>query len=105
MVDLQETPAVPPFDSGGDERAGWWVAGGLLLIVGWGGGVLANVLLHLLAPSGGLALGSVRITDHLGSFAWLTLGIGVFTGAIGAGLLWLAYRSAPGPLRLPGYPY
>jgi hypothetical protein len=105
MVDLQETPAVPPFDPGGDERAGWAAAGAILLVLGWGLAVIVNVLVHLEAPATGSTLGPVRVFPTLGPFAWITVGIGVFTGAVGAGLVWLS-RSAPkGPIVLPGYPY
>ncbi len=105
MVDLEETPAVPPFDAGGDERVGWWITGGLLLVIGWGFGVVGNLAVHLAAPASGLALGPVRVFPHLGPFAWITLGLGLFTGAVGVGLLWLARQSPRGPVVLPGYPY
>lgn len=105
MVDVSESPAVPPFDGQGDERAGWAIAGGLLVLLGWGLAVALNLYLHLTAPAAGVALGPIRIGSTLGAFAWLTLALGLFTGAVGAGLLVLS-RSAPkGPLVLPGYPY
>ncbi len=105
MKDLSETPAVPAFDAGGDERVGWWITGGLLLLLGWGLGVVANIAAHLLAPSGGLAIGPLRVFPSFGAFAWITFGIGVFAGAVGVGLLWLARQSPRGPVVLPGYPY
>jgi len=105
MVDLQETPAVPPEATGGDERAGMIAAGATLIALGWGLGVLANLFLHLSAPSGGARLGPVFVFDHLGPFAWATLLIGLMTGTIGAGVI-AAARSLPtGPLVLPGQPY
>jgi hypothetical protein len=103
--DLQETPAVPPFDPGGDERLGYFVAGTLLVLVGWVGGVALNLALHSMAGPGGLPIGPVRIDSTLGLFAQLTLGIGAFTGLIGVGILALGWRSRKGPLVLPGYPY
>ena len=105
MVDLQETPAVPPFDPKGDERAGWSVGGGLLVFLGWGLAVVVNVTLHLTASSTGVSVGPVHLTHTLGFFAWLTVGLGLFTGAIGMGLLWLARQAPKGPVALPGYPY
>jgi hypothetical protein len=105
VVDLQETPAVPPTDSGGDERLGYLIAGGLLVALGWGFGVAVNVLLHLAAGRGGMAVGWVRITSHFGAYAGAVLGLGIVAGAIGVGLL-LVGRSAPrGPFVLPGVDY
>lgn len=92
-------------DPGGDERFGWWIAGGLMLLLGWGLAVVANLVVHLQAGSGGTWLGPIRVTSHFGSFALVTLGIGVFTGLIGVGLLWVARQSPKGPFVLPGASY
>ncbi len=105
MVDVHETPAVPPFDPKGDERAGYFVAGGLLVVLGWGFGVLANVVLHYLAGSGGMSIRVARITSTLGPFAWATFAFGLFTGAFGVVLLLIGRESARGPTVLPGYDY
>jgi hypothetical protein len=105
MVDLQETPAVPPTDTGGDERIGFQIAGILLIALGWGVAVVGNLLLHHAAGAGGLLLGPVRITSRMGSFAWAAFGFGVFTGIFGVLLLWVARSSPRGPFVLPGYPY
>ncbi|HYK93766.1 MAG TPA: hypothetical protein VEY07_06960 [Thermoplasmata archaeon] len=105
MVDLQETPAVPPFDPQGDVRAGWAIGGIVLLLLGWGLAVVVNVLLHLEAPASGTMIGPYRVFHDLGAFAWLSVGIGLFTGAIGAGLLWLSREAPRGPIVLPGPSY
>lgn len=105
VVDIQETPAVPPMDPGGDERVGYSIGGGLLVFLGWGVGVIGNVLLHLMAGSAGMTVGWVRITSTFGDYAWAMLGFGLFTGAIGAVLLALARTSPKAPLVMPGYPY
>ncbi len=105
MVDIQETPAVPPFDPQGDERRGYFIAGGLLIFLGWGLGVVANALLHYLAPKGGMRFFGVYFAPALGSYAWATLAFGLGTGAMGIVLL-LVGRSAPkGAIVLPGYDY
>ncbi len=103
--DLYEKPAVPPAEAGGDERLGFRIAAGVLIFLGWGLGVVANLVVHRLASSSGLPLGPLRVFPTLGPFAWALVGFGLFTGAIGIALLWLAERSPPGPLVLPGYPY
>jgi len=105
VVDLQETPAVPPTDPGGDERIGYLAAGGLLIALGWGLGVVANLLLHAAAGSGGLSLGGIRITATLGSYAWAVLGFGIGTGAVGVGLVLVGRSTPKGPFVLPGVDY
>lgn len=105
MVDLEESPAVPPFDAPGDVRLGYLVAGGLLVAVGWGLGVIVNVLLHVLAPSGGHRLWHLYFGPSLGPYAWATVGLGLFAGALGVVLLGLGRRSPPGPFVLPGAEY
>jgi len=104
-MDLSEQPAVEPMDLGGDDRWGAYATGAVLLAIGWGLAVVVNVLLHLVAPAGGLALGPVVIGPHLGPFALITLGIGLGTGAVGAGVLWMARELPPGPFVLPGVNY
>ena len=105
VVDLQETPAVPPMDSGGDERLGYFIAGGLLVALGWGLAVGANLLVHATAGSTGASVGWIRITSTLGPIAWAVLALGLVTGAVGAALIGLARRTHPGPFVLPGYGY
>lgn len=106
MVDLQETPATPPEDFGSDPRLGWQIGGGLFLFLGWGVAVVINALAHAIAPPGGMRLWwNVWIGPHMGGFAWITLGIGLFTGSLGVVFLYLAHTSAPGPIVLPGYDY
>jgi hypothetical protein len=105
MSDLTETPAVPETDTGGDERAGLFAAGGILIALGWGAAVMLNLLLHATAPSGGIQIGPIVVGSVGGTYAWATALIGLLTGGVGVGILWVA-RSAPsGPLVLPGFDY
>ena len=105
VVDIHETPAVPPMDPGGDERLGYFIAGGLLVFLGWGLGVVANLLFHFAAGPGGRAFAWVRISSTLGPYAWAIVGFGLVTGAVGVGLLAVARASPKGPIVLPGYDY
>ena len=105
MVDVHETPAVPPMDPGGDERAGYFIAGAILVTLGWGFAVVVNLLLHEVAGSGGMTVGWSRITSAMGPYAWAILAFGLVTGAVGVVLLALGRASPKGRLVLPGYDY
>ncbi len=105
MVDLQETPAVPVTPEGGNPRLGYFIAGGLLIGIGWGLAVLANILIHRLAPASGWLIGTVRIFPTLGPYAWLTLGLGLGTGIVGVTLLAIGRATPKGPFLLPGADY
>ncbi len=105
MVDLQETPAVPPMDPGGDERIGYLLGGGILIALGWGLAVLVNLGLHLLAGSGELTVGGHVFTSTLGAYAWATFALGLFAGGFGVFLVALGRASPRGPFVLPGYDY
>ncbi len=96
---------MPPFDPEGDERAGYFAAGGLLVVVGWGIAVLLNVLLHLLAPSGGSRFLGVYVGASFGAYAWAAFGLGLFTGAFGLALLLIGRSTPKGRLVLPGFEY
>ena len=105
MTDIQETPAVPSVDEGGDERFGYLVAGGLLIVVGWGFAVLLNLLLHAAAGGSGYSLWTIHLSTALGSYAKATLAAGLVTGIFGVALLWLGRTSPKGPFVLPGTAY
>jgi hypothetical protein len=105
MVDVQETPAVPPFDPQGDVRLGYFLAGGVLLAVGWGLGVIANVVVHLTAPSGGYHFDHLFVGPTFGPYAWAVAGLGAFSGAFGLVLVALGREAPRGPIVLPGYDY
>jgi hypothetical protein len=105
VVDIQETPAVPPMDPGGDERVGYFLAGAILIAIGWVFAVALNLLLHYLAGSGGMTIAGHTITSTLGSYAWATFAFGLFVGAFGVVLVALGRSSPRGPLVLPGYDY
>jgi hypothetical protein len=105
MSDLNESPAVPETPTGGDERAGLYVAGALLVVMGWGVAIVLNALLHAAAPAGGIPLGPLRVFATWGAYAQATAIIGLLTGAVGAGVLYTAHTAPQGPLVLPGYDY
>lgn len=103
--DLQETPAVPPEEYYGDERAGFLTAGAALVTLGWVLGIGVNLWLHLTAPAGGTAIGGVVIHHALGAYAWAAIIIGALTGALGVAIAITARSSPRGRLVLPGGVY
>jgi hypothetical protein len=105
MVDLQETPAVPPQDFGGDERTGYFLAGGLLIVLGWGLGLLVNLALHMAAPSGGVSVAGIWFGRSIGTYAMATAGFGLVTGLLGVGLVFVGRSTPKGHLVLPGVDY
>ena len=105
MTDVSEAPAVPPSDPGGDDRLGLLIAGGLLIVAGWGIAVALNLILHWTAPSGGTPFGPVRIYPTFGWYSGATFALGAVSGLLGAALIGLALRTERGPFVLPGFPY
>jgi hypothetical protein len=105
VSDLQETPAVPGQDPGGDDRLGLFIAGGTLIVLGWGLALGLNLALHLLAPGAGWVVGPSRISTHLGTFAYATAAFGTITGAVGVAMLIVARQYPRGPVVVPGVSY
>jgi hypothetical protein len=92
-------------DPGGDERVGYYLAGAILIALGWGLAVVVNLLLHYWAGSGGMTVAGHRLTSTLGPYAWAAFGFGLFTGALGVIFTFLGRASPKGPIVLPGYEY
>lgn len=105
MTDLSELPAVPPEDRGGDERIGYLSGGVLLVVAGWGLGVIVNLLLHHMASASGEVVGPWRIYPTLGVYAEGLAGLGAIAGIVGVFMVWLGRHSSRGKLVLPGAPY
>ena len=105
MADLQETPATPPENPGGDERFGYFLAGGLLITIGWVFGIVVNVLLHWAARTSPFTIFGVHIGPTFGEYAWVVFGLGLVTGAMGVVLLGVGRATPGGPLVLPGVDY
>jgi hypothetical protein len=105
VSDETEQPAVPPEDVGGDERAGYILGGALLLALGFGVGVVGNVLAHQYAGPGGSKILLWSVSTTMGPYAWTVVALGLVAGVLGIALLAIG-RSAPkGPLQLPGFAY
>ncbi|HTT26219.1 MAG TPA: hypothetical protein VMH90_04565 [Thermoplasmata archaeon] len=105
MTDLNDRPAVPPMDTGADERFGYFAGGGTLIALGWGVLDLGNYLAHRIAGSGGLDLGVVRVYPGFGPFSQAAALFGAGAGVLGLVLLRYGMRSPAGRFVLPGTPY
>ena len=105
MTDLQETPATPPEEYGGDARAGYLSAGFLFLVLGWGVGIVTNLLVHAIAPIGGQSFGPFWISPVWGTWAYGVAILGFFVGALGAAMMSIGWSMPEGTLVLPGYEY
>jgi hypothetical protein len=105
VVDLQETPAVPPTPSGGDDRMGTLIAGAILIFLGLDVAIAANLVLHVVAGPGGMTLGWMRITSTLGPYAEAVLGLGIVATAVGFGMILVGRTLPRGPFVLPGVDY
>jgi hypothetical protein len=105
VVDLQESPPVPAFEAGGDERWGYFAAGGLLIGAGWGVALALNVVLHRIAPSVGIGFLGLHVGPAWGPEGAAVALFGAFTGAFGVVLIALGRNSPRGPFVLPGVEY
>jgi hypothetical protein len=105
VTELDERPAVPPMDTGADERYGFFVAGALLVLIGWGLLTALNVLLHRIAPASGFHVGSWALYPAFGAYAWIAAALGLVTGLLGAVLIQYGRDSPKGRFVLPGEPY
>jgi hypothetical protein len=105
VANLEEMPATPPFDAGGDERIGYYVAGGTLIFLGWVLGVAVNLVLHWEAGMGPFQVWTVHFGPTMGPYAWAFFALGLATGAVGAALVAVARGIPRGPFVLPGADY
>jgi hypothetical protein len=105
VVDIMETPATPPFDSQGDERIGYFIAGALLIVLGWVLGVAVNLLLHWEARSGAFQIWSVHFGPTMGAYSWAVFALGLASGAVGTAFLLIARTTPKGAFALPGADY
>src|SRR4029077_2300790 len=104
VSDLSESPAVPPIETGGGERLGYFLGGGTLIALGWGVGIGLNWGLHRIAPATGMALGPLRIFASFGPFAWALAVVWLVSGGVGVHLVWPPRpprKGAFGPPRPP----
>ncbi len=85
----------------GNQRAGFLAGGTLLLVVGMGGGLVLNLILHGAAPSGGINLGLFRVYPGWSLYDTIVATLGIIASLIGIGMIWFGFDMPAGPLRLP----
>lgn len=105
VTDLNEHPAVPPMETGGDVRYGFLSSGVVLLVGGWGILLGLNLWLHRIAGPDGVGLGVIRVYGSIGPLAEASALLGAGAGAVGLVLLYYGLRSPKGAFVLPGAPY
>lgn len=88
--------------TGGNRRAGWYAGGVILLMLGFGVGVIANLLLHAAAPVGQCVqfLPGFWVCNSWGWYATVVLVLGLFATLVGVGMVALAVQMPRAPLRL-----
>ncbi|MCI4373657.1 MAG: hypothetical protein L3K02_08475, partial [Thermoplasmata archaeon] len=77
----------------------------ILLGLGWGLGVVVNLLLHWEAAMGPFEIGTVHFGPTMGAYAWSVFALGLAAGAVGASFLVVARSTPRGALVLPGADY
>ena len=92
-------------ETGGDARYGLLIAGGVLVVLGWGAMLALNLLLHRLAGSGGVDLGAFRVYSTVGPFAQASAILGAAVGLVGVVIVYYGWTSPTGPFVLPGTSY
>lgn len=88
-------------DDSGNVRAGFLGGGALLVVLGLGGGLMLNLLLHSFAPSSGIDLFLVKVYPGWSLYASLVAVGGIVASIIGMGMLWVGFDYPPGPIGLP----
>lgn len=73
-----------------------------MVLLGMGGGILANIYLHIAAPSPGCmeVLGLVHVCSTWGWYATIVLVMGAFAMLVGIGMVWLGLQLPAAALRL-----
>jgi hypothetical protein len=84
----------------GNRRAGYFVAGSVLLLAGLGGAILLNLLLHAIAPASGFDLYFFRVYPGWSAYATVAAGIGLLATLVGSGMFYLGWTTPRGKLYL-----
>ncbi len=85
----------------GNRRAGYLVGASFLVILGFGVGVMLNIVAHLTAPAAGSTIFFVTVYPTWGWYATLSMAIGTVATFLGLGMLWLGLDTPYGPPSLP----
>jgi hypothetical protein len=85
----------------GNSRLGFFMGGVILIVLGLGCAIMLNVILHAIAPTGGVQLLWFKVFPGWSWYATVAAIIGVVATLVGSGMVWFGFTDPSGPLSLP----
>jgi hypothetical protein len=85
----------------GNSRLGFFMGGIILIVLGLGCAIILNIILHAMAPSGGMDFFWFRVYPGWSWYATITAILGVLATLVGSGMAYFGVTDPSGPIALP----